>query len=452
MAYKIKKLADGKVALLSLAGAIERYIPSNAIAQIPAYPASNISFQINGIEVDSIAALEITKLIKAEIETNAPTEIKLLRDELNSFFLNEVSSCGLITKDWLFKNEFSNWNNGGVLNGFNAAASTVAINTAIATLNIVIPTGFIGRIYSLSFFAESGCRFTGFISTGNHASNMENLSIPIDVMIPPAGGTFLLTFGPEGIELNELGRVNLTVYARTVTHPQPSIVPFAKIIVADANYSANKIIETIGDGIANFGTLSTLSVINYGNTHFLGRIATALNSLGFAVRKRTCAFNAATSSEIVTMIKSGRLNSWTAPHLLILNFGINSAAIAAAGAAFQADYEFVLDYFFTKNPSISIICNGPTATDKAANATYVASYRTMISAIVSGSANANKYALKVASKQLKYYDASTGLIINDTNFTETGAGNRFYPRGDTGHEIIYNGLWPVVQATKFYLG
>jgi len=375
--------------------------------------------------------------------------------QVAAVFPNTNSGGSVVDKEYVFDNEFHMPDiNSGVTTAFNASAPAVVKDTWLTTFYQNFLTGFVSRIYSVTFTACETCRFVGQIKQNSALPDGRPfVTYPININIPAGGGNVKLDFGPKGVEVGELGQLRVDVNPHSTVYPQPEIFITAKSIPNDTNYNAIYVIGSIGDSISLPGTLGTNGgIANYGSTHYMGRIGTSLVSNGFSIRKRYLGFNAAKSLDLVTAIKAGLCDAGIIPDLLLINIGINDAGAGTAAAmSYQDNVEYVIDWYFSKKPNGSIILVAPTSTDLSPTATNVPAYRATLQNIIDGSVNSNKYATQVAGNKLKYADASAGLTVNDANFVESGTGQHLHPNGHNGHVIVYNNIWPVLQTTKFYL-
>lgn len=404
----------------------------------------------------------------------APVSIDAAMEGVAGFFIDDSSSSGnnapttsvksnqsvnnMKVLEALYKTEFELFSGlSANINGFNGSylpdgTPAIAVNALVKTLYQIVPTGYRAKVYSVTFSAVSACRFDGYYSINYLTPTNETLKEGIYALEPVLfgdnGGNATLNFG-DGIELFELGRLNFDVYSRSTKYPQPTMSVIGRLIPQDSNVNAKNVIATIG--LSN-STPKTINITTppafYGISHYLGRIQTMLTPLGFDTRKRYMGFNAARIQDNVSDIMSGRLDYGIFPDLLFIDAMVNDAisvGTVAQNPNYQPNFEKILDWAFEKNPDISIIAMGAATTDRAGSANLPA-YKALVQTIIA----LPKYAAKVANNQLKYYDAATNLVANNTNFVEQSATQYLHPNG-VGHGIIAAGLWPVVQTMKFYL-
>lgn len=301
------------------------------------------------------------------------------------------------------------------------------------TLSSRYPCDIFGYAYKLSFTSQEGIRIPINLSLG--AGNLSQ--------------TILL-----GEDFYEGGAVTITINSTTTAKANIGGIWEGQRYINDTNYNAKFTAMAIGDSISwtpTIGNFGASGRLNYGNTHWFRRLINKFNTDGIDVRPVMKGFGGSFAADILRACNLGHydLGKDNPIDFLTIGIGTNDAvsAMADVGNTYTASVTGTIDYFFAKNPNMTIVLIGPPGSDTTGRVTNLASYRTALQAIVALPA----YAAKVTANQLKYVDSSTGLTVNDTNYVEQGANNHIHPKGDTGHLIYYNNVYPVGQSTKFYL-
>jgi lysophospholipase L1-like esterase len=356
----------------------------------------------------------------------------------------------------------------------------------------VVNTGQTALLRSITVSSDGPCVFAAHVSKAGFTSGLVAYSDNFDqkaasrnqIIFGSNGGTETIFFGgTNGFDIYDGGGYYASFFATSTVQPIVTISVNASMYTSDANFAADKVYLAIGDSIT-WGSLGTeggnTSRPNYADTHYTNRIANILRKeSNFDLRVSRRGFGGSTSNRWYDYTQSGAMDrtllkyydSTKTKLLVTIGLGTNDAAVSNATTAvpsstsstFQTTYrtrmEKIISYIYAKCPNASIIVLGPPNTDLSdgGRGTNVPGYRVVAAQLVSeGIATGGAY----VGKDLKYYDQSAGLTLNDTNYTEQGTNAHLHPRGDTGHAIIATGnvnglgttgLIQVVKTTNFYL-
>jgi hypothetical protein len=328
----------------------------------------------------------------------------------------------------------------------------------ISTIGFNVYPGFIVNLKGIVISADGPC--IAYLTVKNHGIGTSSALNKVTQTGPVAsfganGGSQFISFG-DGIDLYEGGGYNIGFYRLTVKTPIVAHFPVGQMYTQDPNYNAKFVYMPIGDSIS-WGTLGNLnansSTPNKGKTHYAKRITKMLRDSGIDTRVSMRGLGQSRIDHWVEVADIGRIAEMR-PHLVTLGVGTNDAPTGTAEATgFRDKVKYVMNYIFTElsdpkiNPDISIILLGAPQTDDTSILPNIQGYRDAMASIVSTKGDGD-----FASKDIFYYDQSVDLpVATAANFVETVAGTKIHPRGDTGHAIIANGLWSIVQQTKFYL-
>ena len=388
-------------------------------------------------------------------------------------------------RKWIIENEGDVWSiaKSSLTNWNTVALPATTYGTNFFQCLTMVNPGQIGLLRSFTVSADGPCVFACHISKGGLVSGLNAFTDNFDqkaasrhqIIFGTNGGTETIIFGGEdGLDIYEGGGVYGSFFATSTVQPIVSISPNASMYTNDSNFSASKVFMTIGDSIS-WGSLGTeegtSSRPNFGETHYSSRIANTLRAENnFDIRVSRRGFGGSTSNRWYEYIKSGVLdrtllnyyNSNKTKLLITIGLGTNDAAISDAYATvtsptsststttFRIRMEKIISYIYGKCPNASVIVLGPPNNDLTSGnrALNTSSYRVVGQQLVTeGIASGGLF----VGKDLKYYDQSYGLSLNNIDYTEQSVGSHLHPRGDTGHLIIATGLLDVVKTTKFYL-
>lgn len=401
---------------------------------------------------------------------------------------------GRIRKDinWILENESDRWSqNFGDLTNFvtTGAPGATTYGTSFFSKTLLVPMGMNVRLKSFIVSADGPCVFTYNLSKGGLITALSSNIIGVGPTRKIENRGYLV-FGVSGgretvqiadTDIYENGGLSFNFFATGTTQPIVSIdVSSSKMYTSDPDFGASKLWLGIGDSITwtAFGNLNNTFVVNYGDTHYTSRIKKIIQAQrpDFDLRISRRGFGGSSSEEWYNYMQSGALdrsikeyyNKDKSSLLATIGFGTNEAPLRTATTAitsttsslylttYRTRTEKILSRIFTLCPNASAIVLGPPDTDLVDRKDNIALYRATASQLVSEGVSAGGL---FVGKDLAYYDQSTGLDVNDSNYTEQGAGNHLHPRGDSGHAIIATGnvsgagttgLLQVVKARKFY--
>lgn len=345
-------------------------------------------------------------------------------------------------RNWIIDNE-SDYLDINMNAGMTADPGTATPYQSISLPGQRIPPGLCAIVRSITVSVSKPCNVFGFIikTVQTSANALTRLRHSINLVLTP--GTHTLNFS-EGIEMYEGGQVQLSYIPTTDEKPAITVQINGITYTNDHHYSARNVYMAIGDSKSwgTIGNIGSTNMPNFGDSLYSNRISNQLRSEGVDVRCSNRGFGGAFSGDMVYAIRAG-LWERTVPNLLTIDVGANDAAIGTAGTPYTDNVKFIINYFLAKNPNCSIVLLGPPPTDETSRVANIGSYRTALQAI----AELPEY----ADVDLFYCDTTPNLTVNNTNYVEQVAGTRLHPKGDTGHLILYNNIYPVIQQTKFYI-
>lgn len=369
---------------------------------------------------------------------------------LSAFFANAQFPVKTpMSVDELFTNEADLFPNVPIT----TSATSTTSGTNIQLRRITFPAGFVTRfsrlvIKSTVGFAINTSPSLSVAMKGYYASSNDKASYNLFGSVPNGGGTLTIDFNPNTL-WHENGFIQINIILSENAPSGYTVSTFlegGQVITSTlANRDAKYVFLNIGDSISwtAMGNVGGGSVPNFGATHYSARIESKLIAAGISIRRSQRGFGASTAATWAQAVRGGFLDP-TPINLVTVGLGTNDAANGVASAtSYSANIQEILDYLFLRNPNASVILLGPPSTDLPPRSTNLQSYHDVLIALTTD--------VKYEGKDLRYYDCRTDFSIIVSNYTETTLGTLTHPRGDTGHAIIANGLWPVVQMTKFYI-
>jgi len=332
------------------------------------------------------------------------------------------------------------------------SGNSVAIGGIIDFASKTVPVGFRCRIKSIVIRSTFGGRITGSISRAYAAQTLDKMKLTPEMNIPNGGGQIVIPWG-NAVEFLEGGRLGLRIVAtEAVTGYNLQITTIgAEMVTDDADTDADGVGDVAMESIGwtQLGLLGgTGTVPNLGYTQFGARICNQLKKdLKISIWRNNKSFGGAITQLMVYAMQNGYYarsrSEWARLKFVILGCGLNDAEGGDATATnYISKMKLLLNYYYQNAPKVAIILVGATPTDDPVRSPNLASYRSAMQSLVADS--------DYAGKELKYADMSIGFNIQNSNFTETVAGTRLHPRGDTGHVIMYNNVFPVIQTCNFY--
>jgi hypothetical protein len=318
--------------------------------------------------------------------------------------------------------------------------------------------------------ADRACTYNGAIVQGGHITQTAELggSIPVAGVFPDGGGVHYIDCPHI---MYEKGRISFSFQspgtaAKPLEQPIISITAVSGISVTmDFNYSADKLLLISGDSISwageRIGYKENSAEKLSGRIMFGHRVADALRDEGKNVRCIMKGFGSMVQNEADNAFQNGWYDGINYD-LHICSRGTNdvpATITTQVESDFKSSLKKVIIHRNRYSPKASIIFVAPFPSDAGANRiANLETVRQWVQDVATDSV------LGGTDRKVYFYNGGTAFTLNatpslDTNFAcgavgtagERASGSRLH-LGELGHLAAFNGLYPVVQQTDFYLG